>query len=731
MGERMWSEKEGFGEDLLDLRTESLRSVILVTAVVAYLWACWVVWPITGADAPPEAWLGVVALILGAVVGYALKRCDVTLSSLVLIAALMVANGCAMSAFGGHVTPYLFAPSVIFASLLLGQRALFIAAASASGMVVYIGLARLGWPPGELVGPVCVILLTAFASWLSARNLYTALEWSRNSRIEAQRKAEQARDRQAELQRTLKALDEASYRIRRMNYQLALLRDQAEEARRLKSQFAANISHELRTPLNLIVGFTELMFQSPEYYGAKLPSSYLRDLGIVYRNARHLQDLVDDVLDLSRIEAARMGLLLEKTDPAELIREVVDTARSLVESRGLALHLQIPEELPRLWIDPVRVRQVLFNLLNNAARFTEEGSVTVRAEVADGSLLVSVEDTGVGIAPQDIPKVFEEFRQLDGSTRRRHDGAGLGLAISKHFVQLHGGRIWVESEPGKGSKFSFTLPLRRDDMEIEQLSAQSSAPLPSVLEVERDRVLLAVTSSPAAAALLNRYVEGYRTIVAQDLDQAREWIGNLIPQGVVVDTASGCRDPEELRRLAEEWGLQQVPLIACPLPGEELLRQRMAVDAYLVKPVTRRNLLDTLRQFGEDVETILVIDDDRDFVQLIGRMLDTPLRPYRVLKAYSGYEGLQVMRYRRPDLVLLDLMLPDVDGLEVLQQMRADPLLRDTPVVVVSARGEMEDVGELSGVVMVTKGGGFQPGELVRWMRAILDSSASASPASG
>jgi len=236
-----------------------------------------------------------------------------------------------------------------------------------------------------------------------------------------------------------------------------------------------------------------------------------------------------------------------------------------------------------------------------------------------------------------------------------------------------------------------------------------------------------VTPSPAAATLLNRYVEGYRTIVAQDLDQAREWIGNLIPQGVVVDMANGCRDPEELRRLAEEWGLQQVPLIACPLPGEEPLRQRMAVDGYLVKPVTRRNLLDTLRQFGEEVETILVIDDDRDFVQLMGRMLDSPPRPYRVLKAYSGYEGLQVMRYRRPDLVLLDLMLPDVDGLEVLREMRADPLLRDMPVVIVSAKGEMEDVGELSGVVMVTKEEGFQPGELVRWVRAILDSSASAS----
>jgi len=152
----------------------------------------------------------------------------------------------------------------------------------------------------------------------------------------------------------------------------------------------------------------------------------------------------------------------------------------------------------------------------------------------------------------------------------------------------------------------------------------------------------------------------------------------------------------------------------------------MAVDGYLVKPVTRRNLLDTLRQFGEDVETILVIDDDRDFVQLMGRMLDSPLRPYRVLKAYGGYEGLQVMQHRRPDLVLLDLMLPDLDGREVLQQMRSDSVLRDTPVVIVSAKGEMEDVGELSGVVMVVKEDGLQPGELVRWVRAILDSSSPA-----
>jgi len=725
--EWMWSNKEAFGDELKDLRAGSLTAVALLVALVAYLWACWVAWPVTGAGAPLEAWLGVFVLILGVGLSYGLKQHHVALSSLILVSAVVAANGCAMSAFGGQAMPYLFALSVMFATLLLGEKALFIVAAVTSTIVIYIGRARLGWAPAQMIGPVSVILLAAVASWLSTRNLYTALAWSRNSNIEAHHKARQARDRQSELQRALKALDEASYRIRRMNYQLALARDQADEARRLKSQFAANISHELRTPLNLIVGFTELMFQSPEYYGAKLPPNYLRDLGIVYRNARHLQDLVDDVLDLSRIEAARMSLLPEETDLGRLICEVADTARSLVESRGLALHLQIPENLPRLWIDPVRVRQVLFNLLNNAARFTEEGSVTVKAEVADGSLLVSVEDSGVGIAPQDLGKVFEEFRQLDGSPRRQHGGAGLGLTISRHFVRLHGGRIWVESELGKGSKCSFTLPLNRDDMEMGRLPDRPLTPSPSVLEAQRDRVLLAVTPSLTGARLLNRYVKGYRTVVAQGLDQAREWIEHLIPQGVVVDTANGCRDPEELRRLAKEWGLQHVPLIACPLPGEEPIRQRMAVDGYLVKPVTRSNLLDTLRQFGEDVEAILVIDDDQDFVQLMDRMLGSPLRPYRVLKAYSGCEGLQVMRYRQPDLVLLDLMLPDMDGLEVLQEMRADRLLCNTPVVIVSARGELEDVGELSGVLMATKDGSFQPGELVRWVQAILDSSVSAS----
>jgi signal transduction histidine kinase len=220
--------------------------------------------------------------------------------------------------------------------------------------------------------------LVALASYLSENNLYTALDWLWHAYGLAHKNEQEAFERRAELRRALKALDEATHRLERANYMLVLAHDEAETARRLKQEFPQTISHELRTPLNLIVGFTELMIESPEHYKEPLAPAYLRDLNIVHRNASHLQKLVNDVLDLARIEAAQVAMLPEETDPAVLVREAVNTARSLIESRHLALHTEIEPDLPHLWVDPTRIRQVIFNLLNNAARFTEQGSVTVR-----------------------------------------------------------------------------------------------------------------------------------------------------------------------------------------------------------------------------------------------------------------------------------------------------------------------------------------------------------------
>ncbi|MDI7278123.1 MAG: ATP-binding protein, partial [Anaerolineae bacterium] len=451
--------------NLTELRANSLRVLALFVGLVGYAWLVPLLWPNTGRNAPLAAWGGSIALLLATTLCYLLSKQPPRLASSVLIGGVLIAISCAVLAFREYMLAALFVLPIAFAGVLLGHGGVFLIASLAAALSALVGTRGLGlrfYSVGVIL-PMGTILLAAIASWLSAHNLYIALEWAWRGYEQAHRNEREARQGQAELRRALKALDEATYRLERANYMLSVARDQAEEARRLKQQFAQTISHELRTPLNLIVGFTELMAESPEYYGGQLPPAYVRDMGIVHRNACHLQTLVNDVLDLARIEAAQMGILPEETSPGALAEEAVNVARSLVESRGLALQLQIEPGLPQLWLDPTRIRQVLFNLLNNAARFTEQGTITVSVRRQGDEVVFSVADTGVGIAPEDLPRVFEEFQQLNGTTRRRHGGAGLGLAISKRFVQLHGGRIWVESQPGQGSTFYFGLPIRRSE----------------------------------------------------------------------------------------------------------------------------------------------------------------------------------------------------------------------------------------------------------------------------
>jgi signal transduction histidine kinase/CheY-like chemotaxis protein len=709
-------------DNLTELRAGSLRVLAVFAALAGYCWLMAVIWPITGATASFAAWVGSSLLVVGAalIVWHRSRRAE--LGATLLVAITLLAAACALLDYRQPELAYLLVLPVIFASVLLGQIAVFLAGGMACSLIVAIGLGRLGLPLFSLgvTLPVAMIAVITVASWLSARNLYTALAWVWSGYEQAHHNERVARQGQAELRRALKALDEATYRLERANYMLAVARDQAEEARRLKQQFAQTISHELRTPLNLIVGFTDLMAQAPEYYDSPLPPKYARDLGIVHRNARHLQSLVNDVLDLARIEAAQMALLPEEIDPSALVLEAVNAARSLVEARGLALHTGVEPGLPPLWVDPGRIRQVLFNLLSNAARFTEQGSISLSVCRQGEEVVFAVADTGVGIAPESIPRVFQEFQQIDGGTRRLHGGAGLGLAISKRFVELHGGRIWVESQVGQGSTFRFTLPLSRRDPLAEAQPIPGRAPQALPGPGGEEPILLAVTRSAAAATLLARYVRGCRTVVAQDLEQARRLARQLLPQGVIIDTASHDVDARALQGLAQEWGLPRTPFLASPLPGEEPLRQHLAVDGYLVKPVSRQSLWDVLRQFGDGVDKVLVVDDDRDFVRLLGRLLDSPVRRYQVINAYSGMEGLEMVQYHQPDLVLLDLVLPDIGGAQVIDRLRANPAWRRLPVVVVSAQDEMDTVVALPGAMLATKAAGILPGDVVQWAQQMM-----------
>ncbi len=708
--------------NLLDLQIASLRLVALLVGLVGYVWLVFAVWPATGERAVPATWAGCGILLLSTGFSYWQRRRHATLASGALVTGTLVAVACALLAFRLTFLVFLFILPVIFAGVLLGRHAVLPAAGIGGLLGGLISVQSLGLKPAslELWLPIAVVAFVAVASWLSARNLYIALGWVWNGYERAHANERLARQQQGELRRALKALDEASYRLERANYMLGLARDEAEQARRLKQQFAQTISHELRTPLNLIVGFTELMAHSPEFYESPLPPAYLRDLGIVYRNACHLQALVNDVLDLARIEAAQMSLVLEECDPAALVREAVETARSLVEARGLELRTEIEPALPSLHIDPTRIRQVLFNLLNNAARFTERGSVTVRAGKRGKDLVVSVADTGVGIAPEHLPIIFEEFQQADGGTRRRHEGAGLGLAISRRFVELHGGRIWAESEVGRGSTFYFSLPLQ--GMDTATAPAGRTLGASAAAAPNTEPVLLAVTRSPAAATLLTRYVHGVRTVTVPDLEQAQRAALQIAPQVVILDRASAAPENVALDHLAREWGLAQTAFVTCPLPGEESLRQQLAVDGYLIKPVSRPAVWDILRRLGAGVDRVLVVDDDQDFALLLSRMLeDSPVRRYQVMTAGSGREALAIVQRRPPDLLFLDLVLPDIEGLQVIAHIRNLDPPHPFPIVVITGQDETDRSRALPGTLTIAKAEGLLPGEIVRWVQSVVD----------
>lgn len=710
-----------FADQLTYLRADAFKVIVAVTALAGYLWLLRTVWPLVGQRTPPEAWFGSVVLCLASV-GTVIIRRKRTLSYVLLLSALLVAIVSAVRAYDSVDLVYFLVVTVLFASVLLGQTAVLVYGLLSSGLSIWLvtGLNAAGHQASPLL-PALVIGAATFAALASVRNLYTALYWAMKSYERVEGNERLLQEQQSELKQALKSLDTAGYNLERANVMLGLARHRADEALRLKQEFAQNMSHELRTPLNLIVGFSETMMQSPEYYGEPLPTPYLRDLSIVHRNATHLQSLVNDVLDLARIEAAQMTLTAEETDPGELVRDAVSAIRSLVESRGLVLRIETAPDLPPVWVDPTRIRQVIFNILNNAVRFTEQGGVTVTVQRRDDDIQIAIQDTGIGIEPSELSRVFEAFHQTESSLERRRGGIGLGLTISRQFVDLHGGQIWVESEPGRGSTFYFTLPVGPATVRPGRALAFPELSAISIHAAARERLVLVVTRSASAAAMLSRYLRNCRTVFVDSLEQARQFAERGVPQMVLVDAHCEHVSPDELVRLAEAWHLEHVPFLACPLPGEEQLRQRLGTQGYLIKPVSRKSLWDAVLQIPGTVNSVLVVDDDADFVRLMARMLNQPAQRYQVLTAYSAREGLSKVERHRPDLVLMDIGLPDMNGLKLLEQIRANPVIESTAVIVVSGHDDVDLVESLQGALVVTRAAGLLRGDVVQWIQRVLD----------
>ncbi len=470
-------------------------------------------------------------------------------------------------------------------------------------------------------------------------------------------------------------------RLQASNQELTAANQQIQEANRLKSEFLANMSHELRTPMNAIVGFSKIVHRKAR---GILPERQVENLEKVLQSSDILMNLINDILDLSRIEAGRLEIQPERFSLHELVQGCINTVTPMVR-QGVEISAEGTGQIGSVFGDPARIRQVLINLLSNATKFTESGSITLSARALPTDRLeLSVADTGIGIPPEARNYIFEEFRQVDGSTTRTHGGTGLGLNISKKLTEMLGGTIRVESEVGKGSTFSVTLPTRYAAAEpAPTAEAESPAEPPDTSR----RIVVSIDDDPNVLSLITQELEeeGYEVVGASRAIEGIEKAKEVGPCAITLDIMMPGMDGwEAIARLKDDPKTRDIPLIVLSIVENKELGFRLGADEYLVKPIDKQALLNALRRVEGQGRELLVADDDPAVVELVRQLLEE--HGWSVRTATNGQEALDEIAREQPDVLLLDLMMPILDGFATLQQLREAPATRDLPVIIITAK---------------------------------------------
>jgi PAS domain S-box-containing protein len=520
------------------------------------------------------------------------------------------------------------------------------------------------------------------------------------------------------------------------------------ELDKLKSQFLANMSHELRTPLNSIIGFSRVILKGID---GPLTEMQTQDLNTIHESGKHLLGLVNDILDQAKIEAGKMELQFGMFSIIELIKGVTSTAHGLIKEKPVRLRQEIDPTVNEVWGDEFRTRQVLLNLMSNAAKFTMQGSVTVSAFPIeqDGRQMVqiSVTDTGIGIPPEKLDAVFEAFQQVENSTARQYEGTGLGLPIAKKLVELQQGKIWVNSEVNVGSTFSFTVPITAPEQDpeteeyeaaeaaadgtpmngnghgetamdgqlatqVEEVMAQAEAPRPQ-------KIILAIDDEVGMINLYRRYLlkAGYEIISAR-AEEAEELAIIYQPRMILLDVNMPNRSGwEVLRSLKDRDETYEIPVIICTVDDEREQAFRLGAADYLMKSIDEQSLLEAVHRVEatRDRRKVLIIDDQQESMRLLKDALAGDER-FVIYTASNGADGLEMVNSQWPDLILLDLRMPEMDGLQVVEQLRAEEATAAIPVVIITADdpGE-EDLAKLHGIAVYRKSA-INPDELIAYL---------------
>ncbi|MEM9115935.1 MAG: response regulator [Myxococcota bacterium] len=494
--------------------------------------------------------------------------------------------------------------------------------------------------------------------------------------------------RNEDLSRLNRELDDSTRGMMSLHDEILEKSDSLRRVNEVKSRLVSNVSHEFRTPLNSILGLTRMLLSRQD---GELTDEQEKQLNYIRSSAESLAELVNEILDLSKVEAGKVGLRPLVFTTEELFSALRGVFKPLQVHPEVELRFDLPEgNFPKLETDESKISQILKNFISNALKFTRKGSVSVTARAEDEDVVFAVQDTGIGIAPEDQEKVFEEFMQLDNPLQQEAKGTGLGLALSQRLASILGGRIELVSQPGAGSTFALRIPrIHPEVQEMGRIRADAEELDPNrapVMVVEDDRKTL---------FLYERYLRGsgFQVIPAHSINEARRQLERVRPSAIVLDIMlEGETSWAFLQELKTSERTQDIPTLVVTVTNREQRARALGADEFCVKPLRREWLLrrlDTLALNRGPVERVLVIDDDEVSRYLIRKMLsDTP---YAVLEAATAAEGLERARTERPSIIFLDFVLPRATAFDVLDALKSDPRTRGIPVIIQTSKVLSED----------------------------------------
>ena len=495
--------------------------------------------------------------------------------------------------------------------------------------------------------------------------------------------------------------------LRMKNIELEGQTQKTLEASDTLKKFLATFSHELRSPLNSIIGFSDLLTTQLEGLPPETVRNFMKNINT---SGRHLQQIINDILDLSKIEAGKMELHVASYPVSYFEESVMRVLSAALAAKKVTLEFRFPPDIEELVVDQTRFKQILINLVSNAVKFSHpEGTVSVSFRRVENDLEFSVSDSGIGIPPGDLPGLFRPFKQAAGGREMNREGIGLGLAITKKLVDLHGRAIWVESEQGKGTTVRFRIPLIVDagsermvqaGMLLEALERQNR----STAEGAEKPLALVIEDAPQAGELLRLYIEsaGYRVEIARNGSDAVDMAKRLRPHVITLDLLLPVKDGwQVLKELKRHPLCKHIPVIIVSIIDEKSLGFSLGAVDYFVKPVNRDDLIQALDRVhilprsARQKPSVLIIDDDKAATDLIQVILES--EGYRVFKAFQGRDGVELATRERPDLIILDLIMPETSGFNVAYQLKQIPATRDIPIIILTSMEIDEETHEQLG----------------------------------